>query len=903
MTTATRLLLVLCLPLLALAPPACRAAENLVQNPGFEETDAGKNLPAQWEPVYWSNPHGNVASSPQSRSGKWSVQLAGIPKERITDGEKRNNTLLVQDLGQAVTGLRKLTLRVFFKTEGDGRAYLSMTTADKDGRKLQYESTGRRENQADWGTIAWHFTTDSRTASLKIYLRNEGAGAVWYDDVSLAGADEVLENALARIVIEPLVGGRIRSFVWKATNEEKTVWHGVRPGGMAADLLPAGETPGFLRDAPYRLQVLDPAKRLLLRHEPSGPQWAGLVIEKEISLAADSAGVDVRLRVKNTADEPRTFALRAQQCLPPSPGTFTWPGRSGLGAWQPPAGPRRAAVSVQDLKEGWLACSGTDTESGTVALFDLARVGKARVYHSPEFSALEWTYEPVALAAGAVWETSYTVAALPQDFPVVMASREMALGLRPLGLGQAQDYALTLFSLRGQQSADVGISANAGKVKAAGTLKATVADPALLNLPGRGQRIGSIEVWVRAGSVKQSLSLSAKTLNDKPREEQPAPADLMDAFPAASGFFPYGEYLRGYVGSEMGSMQDLVVRSLRACRRNYLNTYMVYEGASLGPFKKDGACWISELLRQFDMRLIPRADMMRRFDAAGKESAPPDEATSAEAVARIAATGFDLPLRKAFAEKYGDVLLAYDYSDEPGPEYIPLYMHLQSVLRTADPAHPSLTILNLNQTAFLPYMPIYYGDEYPIRNRRQGGRNPWSMAQSVRGCAESTRAPVWVMLPAFGGYEEYTWHLPTGPEMRLMIYLAVANGAKGVTFHGSFSPPCWRYNQYYTHTAIDSWGAASDAWQAMGEAGRQVTAIGPSLLRTEVSAAGPFAVECAQITAGSGAATYKGPAATLGVLKEKDRDGCFLVLVNQDITNPQTATLSRSARPGAPVPA
>jgi hypothetical protein len=208
-----------------------------------------------------------------------------------------------------------------------------------------------------------------------------------------------------------------------------------------------------------------------------------------------------------------------------------------------------------------------------------------------------------------------------------------------------------------------------------------------------------------------------------------------------------------------------------------------------------------------------------------------------------------------------------------------------------DPEHPAVTILNFSRTEYLPYMPVYYGDEYPIRRT---GRNPWSVFDVVQFASQHTPGPVWLMLPAFGGLPEYTWHLPTGEEMRLMLWAALAAGCDGITFHGSFSPPNWRVNRYYFYTAIDSYGAKTPCWDSMVEVGEQITAIGPSLLNCAVDASEPFATECEQLEEYRG--VYSGPAVRLGVLRQPgEAGGRFVIAVNQDLDEARSATLMADA--------
>lgn len=323
---------------------------------------------------------------------------------------------------------------------------------------------------------------------------------------------------------------------------------------------------------------------------------------------------------------------------------------------------------------------------------------------------------------------------------------------------------------------------------------------------------------------------------------------------------------------------------------------MVGEYAMMSAFRDDGASPICDLVRKYRMRLIPRADMMRRFERdetrrITAELPPPETITREVALERVE-RAYSMGLRRRFVAEYGDLIAAYDFADEPQGQYIALYMMIQSVYREVDPDHPVLVILNLNRTEFLPYTPIYYGDEYPIRNPRAGGRNPWAVTKMVRFCAARTEAPVWVMLQAFGGLEDYTWHLPTKAEQRLTMYETIANGGKGITFHGSCSPPGWRYQAYYFHPAMDSWLVEAPAWEAMREEGRYLTAIGPALLTSRVTDDAVVQAECEQI--GSEGDLYKGPAIKAGILERRE-GGWFAVVVSQDVAATRAGRLGVNA--------
>ena len=885
--------------LLVAVSGACGAEYNLLQNPGFEQVDEQTGFAAGWEATYWSNPKGTIALSDEAHTGEHSVMLKGVPTEQVTDAGKRNNHLVAQKVEANVSGARRLVLRAWYKAEGTGNPHISFMSADKDGKRLQYSTSRHYEPRDDWGQVAFDFATDEGTASVTVYLRNGGEGAVWFDDIVLSGADDVLENDHARITIEPLIGARIRSYLTKDAGIERTVWNGIRPGGMAVDVAPADEFPGMLQQAPYEIEVIEPNRRVQVRHGLVAPEYAGLIVERELSLDEDSASVKVLLRVRNFSPETRAFSLRIQNCLRGEHVGFSWRTAEQLRVIRHPEHSIKGSVMIEDLAEGWLAFCDLDAQTATVALFDVAEIEKAHAYMSPNLNTVEWYYRAREIAAGDAWETEYTLVPLADSAPVIAANEQYVITADTLRPVAGKPLALRLSPSAGPLSATVtaagGPQGQTLNVKQ--PLQLQVLKPQAAILPWRVDGLGELSITVQTDAGSTAAVLSAAALDDSPLQDLPAPPTEMASFPAATSYFPYGEYYRGLFGNQMGSQQEFIDRQLRDYRKSYFNTYIIGEGSLMGPYRNNGIDWISELLRKYDMRSFPKHDFLRVFEpkeGGGQQEVFPGTMTREQMVDVVLSKGgVDLELRRKWAEAYSDVILAYDLSDEPGGEHIPNYMMLQSIWRDLDPAHPVVVILNLNRTEYLPYMPVYYGDEYPIHGEKRGGRDPWHMYTSVRFCTDRTSAPVWVMLPAFGGLEDYPWQLATGPEMRLMIHLAIAAGAKGITYHGSYSPPCWTHNHYYFYTARDSWQAGTPAWDEMRRVGRQITAIMPAALQADTVDDEPFTTDAETVTLGEN--RYQGPAVTVSALRERTGTGHFLVVVNQDIDTERTAMLSPNA--------
>jgi hypothetical protein len=219
----------------------------------------------------------------------------------------------------------------------------------------------------------------------------------------------------------------------------------------------------------------------------------------------------------------------------------------------------------------------------------------------------------VVLPPGGTWQTTYLIAPVAVGTPIVAATRDLALSLSPFKLPGATQHTLSLLPLRGQPQATVQIEGRVAgkKVSIQQTVDLSPTQAATIKLPWPGPQ--QLCVVTGAGPAARSVTLAAALIDDRPLSNL-APAPEQAPFPALAGFFPYGEYFRGYVGPEAGTVQQATARQLRAYRRAYLNTYTVGENQCLAPLKSGEAPWLCDLARQYRMRLIVKGDMLRRFE-------------------------------------------------------------------------------------------------------------------------------------------------------------------------------------------------------------------------------------------------------------------------------------------------
>ncbi len=583
---------------------------DLIVNPSFEELDPETGFPTGWEPTYWSNPKGTIEAADVAHTGARSLMLRGLPREQITDAGRANNHLALQQI--ALTGQRRLKLSVFVRTEGTGSAYLSVMTQDADGERLQYASSGRQQQVADWQEVVWSFTTSPETRMLQLYLRNAGEGAVYFDDVSLSSAEDVLDSGPVTAIVDPLVGGRVSSLLVPSTGRALTPWRGVYPGGLAAIIVPGDDYPGLLRDVPWQMEITEPNRKLTLRHTIHDGELAGLVFEKVLTLAEGSPTLQCDLTVRNEADAPRTLNLRTQDCLQHAPRTITWPTAAGLRVYRHPEHVLKTSVPIEGLGGGWIGAVDAAGD-GIVLRFDEALAESGHAYFSQELDTLEIYYRPAEIASGATWRMSYSLTPIGGAGGVVHADEEIAVSLDPLALGAETDYATILHALGASASRQITMRGTmaAGGVEAFEDLfTPTALAPLRVGLPWADLGITRIELEVEG--LPEPIVIAQETLDDSPIRELPTPPTEMARLPALEGFYPYGEYYRGYVDT-IGTPEEFMEYHLDTYRRGFFNTWIVGEGTLLGPLREGEVSPYTEMARAREMRVFPKADFLRVF--------------------------------------------------------------------------------------------------------------------------------------------------------------------------------------------------------------------------------------------------------------------------------------------------
>lgn len=131
-------------------------------------------------------------------------------------------------------------------------------------------------------------------------------------------------------------------------------------------------------------------------------------------------------------------------------------------------------------------------------------------------------------------------------------------------------------------------------------------------------------------------------------------------------------------------------------------------------------------------------------------------------------------------------LLGWAIRNEPPAHTFNMHVKAQQLIREADPDHPLVAIMREPNSLplFAPHFPVSGLTHFK-------SHVPWELGRTIRSHVNQVAGQhLWVVAPAF----VYTTETPewnTSPEMRLMLNLAFANGARGwfaFTFHND---PIW----------------------------------------------------------------------------------------------------------------
>ena len=374
------------------------------------------------------------------------------------------------------------------------------------------------------------------------------------------------------------------------------------------------------------------------------------------------------------------------------------------------------------------------------------------------------------------------------------------------------------------------------------------------------------------------------------KEKKPLPAVMQ-------GYFPYGAALGRIMLPESTGTRDgrrleylyAYQRQIRELADNYFNNFFCGH-----------MCWksvniiepVGDAARLYNMTMTPQIGIVFKDNVEV-------ETYRTNMLARLKSSYNTESLRQSI-NKYKDVILCYYTGDEPGVKNINcMLLGHETLRRELDPkgAFFPYICLAANFYEVARYLPVFLADFYPIYGSETLLRNPWAVTDAIiKAQRELPHIPIWLMAQGFGTFNNI-YRMPTDPEMRLMLYSAVAAGAKGIIIYGLNASSTWLIKGGGEEIPIlTAEGARRPQWQVLRDCGREITAIGPRLFYTSPEYNySEVKISCANISKKSlKTKVYEGPALTINSLKHNNSKIRYLVVINQDDSATQKGLLSFS---------
>lgn len=175
-----------------------------------------------------------------------------------------------------------------------------------------------------------------------------------------------------------------------------------------------------------------------------------------------------------------------------------------------------------------------------------------------------------------------------------------------------------------------------------------------------------------------------------------------------------------------------------------------------------------------------------------------------------------------------DAIFCRGFSGEPIEADFHKILDAKEAIETADPNHPVSLIARYPNAygLFAPYFQASGVGHFQTRR-------PWDAGKMVRTHVPlSTGRQFWVAAATFM-YSTQTPAWSTCPEMRLMLNLAIANGARGWFSYSYHNDPLWVQGRVQ-RTLTGPFLAFSDLWSELSHRMRYAHALAPLLLQTSI---------------------------------------------------------------------
>ncbi|MBQ9502937.1 MAG: hypothetical protein IJU70_12325 [Lentisphaeria bacterium] len=813
-------------PLLFAVLTGCQIGAAELLNGGFEKALPKPNgrsfrlkLAENWETLLQSGSTKLEASlSEQAHSGKYSMRIKAIVPNSF--GGTYQTVACTPD--------SSLELSMFVKGTANTRVYFRIRFFDAagktSGKKYLMPGWVIRENEKDkWIERRYKFKVPSNAVKMTVGIETLGNNfpdaEIFIDDVKLtSGASTVLRNRYLRAEIDPLFGGCIKSLELTADGKPRqftTPRTLTKEGGMALEIIPGKRNPGLFSRKRYELSSPVPSRKIIVTRTENGGNHDGLRVKKTFALEPDSTKIKVTVELFNTGKKTIDTSCRIQNCLLPRDGFLTSPTKDWLQVFEKNAENIKTtnAVHSNNLQRGFLARSTPD--AAFILGFDPAQAKGGYCWVGTGIDTMELTYTDIKLAPEEKYTITYFLGVSGTGAPVFAVNGDLVLGVDSLKAPRK----LIVSPLK-KINAKIDINGESKAVEL---------------LPGGKAEFPGKEFTVTCSGQSDKYTASYKAMFIKGiKLPPPAKTSSISRF---DNFFPVivngdvaltwkeSNGVDGYANRFLRNLET----NLRECAAIGINASMQSRTLqkSVLPAAKlpDGRNLLGELCLKYDISLFPNTLLFNRADVDVDKFRP--------VLARRMALFWHkdtIDLMK----KYDKVVKAVLTADETTAQNIPCMLEAHETLAKKLPHDvPLYPYLNIHARVYIPYVPVFCGDWYPISRKNASGRNPWNIgrvtAETVRIAGET---PVHVILQSFGYFKE-VYGFPTVEEFRLMSNLAAANGAKGFEIHevNNRGLP-WRYKYGYHYAARGNAGEYTPLWFEIGRCAREFTAIGTQFTGT-----------------------------------------------------------------------
>jgi hypothetical protein len=260
---------------------------------------------------------------------------------------------------------------------------------------------------------------------------------------------------------------------------------------------------------------------------------------------------------------------------------------------------------------------------------------------------------------------------------------------------------------------------------------------------------------------------------------------------------------------------------------------------------------------------------------------------------RSVADGYEqyLPAARSVAAAFpsDDTVISWYVADEPSQSSLLPVVMATRAMREADPLQrPEVTVFNnaFAAQAYSAYLSLCMWDLYPIL---AGSREPWAIRDQAKAYRKvMPDKPMWVTLPAFETIPpapKGSYLRPSDAEMRLMSYLALAEGAKGLIWFID------GMNDGNLVGFIDRVGQPRGGMiDTLADLSARLVPLGTLLLATD-----PVADATIEVKQGEPVAGEKGRGVSVSVLQHRSLPIRYLLAINEDLGAARSATVTLPA--------